>query len=81
MNLQRDIVSVLEQMNMAQDKPQVGALADAMVSFFTTQSTFIFSWRNAGVNWLRSSEEAEVLENQGLVLYVVAAVMNCPTQL
>jgi hypothetical protein len=48
MNLQRDIVSVLEQMNSAQDKPQVGVLANAMVSFFTTQSTFIFSRRNEG---------------------------------
>jgi len=42
MNLQRDIVSVLEQTNSAQDKPQVGALANTMVSFFTAQSTFMF---------------------------------------
>jgi len=74
-------VNVLEQMNTAQDKPQVCALVNAMVSFFTTQSNFIFSRWNAGVNWLRSCKEAEVLENQGLVIYVVAAVVNCPTQL
>jgi len=41
-------MSVLEQMNSVQDKPQVGALANVMVSFFTTQSTFIFSRRNTG---------------------------------
>jgi hypothetical protein len=48
MNLQRDIVGVLEQMNTAQDKPQAGGLANAMVSFFTAQSNFIFSRRKAG---------------------------------
>lgn len=48
MNLQRGIVIVLEQMNSAQDKPQVGALANVMVSFFTTLSTFILSRRYVG---------------------------------
>ena len=78
-------MSVLEQMNSAQDKPQVGAVADAKVSFFSPPINFYFLKEECGANWLHSSKEAENLENQGLVLSAAAAVvvvvMNCPTKL
>jgi hypothetical protein len=80
-NLQRDIVSVLGQTNSAQDKRQVGARCKCDGEPLHYPNKFYFLKKECGVNWLHSSKEAEVLENQGLVRSVVAVVMKCPTQL